>query len=391
MEFTKIRSFLLDRGMVYFYVVFIAGYFLLPMASGHRRLFYILVMPAVMLLWRDLLDFYRGNLLAKLSLIYMAYMMGSLFWTGNFDSTEAVYALGYSSALLTFCLISGFLWVTQAQRMDSLAHRAIWLAAGAAVVSIIAWYLDNPFPESRLITLGVMHHENKSACAYGVFFMFSVYYLFTERGRDNRLVYGALAAILLTLIVLTQSRTALAGVGVGLLVLIGFRALALLAITLPVSFALVAANPTLWINRVQNLSFRPGIWEQLIADMSGYWVFGQGYLVDPKVDAYGRTFAHAHNAYLASLRDGGLIGLALLFALLAVAGVWGLRLFRERGERIYLALLLYGMTCIFMDFDRLLVHPKELWLFFWLPVALIMAVYPRRDDPGLVRYHGHSS
>ncbi len=51
-----------------------------------------------------------------------------------------------------------------------------------------------------------------------------------------------------------------------------------------------------------------------------------------------------------------------------------------------LALLLYGMTCITMDFDRLLVHPKEIWLFFWLPVALIMAVYPYRGDPGLLRY-----
>ena len=173
MEIAKYRSFLLDRGMVYFYALFIAGYFLLPMASGHRRLFYILVMPAVLLLWRDLLAFYRENLLAKLLLLYMAYMMGTLFWTANFDSAEATFALGYSFALLGFCLVSGFLWVTQAQRMDSLAHRSIWLAAGAAVVSIVAWYLDNPFPESRLITLGVMHHENKSACAYGVFFMSS--------------------------------------------------------------------------------------------------------------------------------------------------------------------------------------------------------------------------
>jgi len=47
------------------------------------------------------------------------------------------------------------------------------------------------------------------------------------------------------------------------------------------------------------------------------------------------------------------------------------------------------MTAIVMDFDRLLVHPKEIWLFFWLPIALIMAVYPKGDDPGAVRYHGY--
>ena len=44
------------------------------------------------------------------------------------------------------------------------------------------------------------------------------------------------------------------------------------------------------------------------------------------------------------------------------------------------------MTAIVMDFDRLLVHPKEMWL----PIALITAVYPTRDDPAAVSYHGHT-
>jgi hypothetical protein len=49
------------------------------------------------------------------------------------------------------------------------------------------------------------------------------------------------------------------------------------------------------------------------------------------------------------------------------------------------------MTCIAMDYDRLLVHPKELWLFFWLGIGLTMAAYARRDDPRQVRYHGITS
>jgi hypothetical protein len=55
----------------------------------------------------------------------------------------------------------------------------------------------------------------------------------------------------------------------------------------------------------------------------------------PHVAAYDPVFNHAHNGYLASLRDGGLIGLGLLLTLLA------------------------------------------------------MAVYPKGDDPGAVRYHGY--
>ena len=150
-------------------------------------------------------------------------------------------------------------------------------------------------------------------------------------------------------------------------------------------------HPQDWAHRVAEFSFRPGIWKQVLSDMEGHWWFGKGYLVNPKVEAYGTLLNHAHNSYLASLRDGGLVGLALMLSILGLAGLWAFRLYRQRGERLYLALLLYGMTCISMDFDRLLVHPKEMWLFFWLPIALIMASYPHRHDPGLVRYAARQS
>ena len=71
--------------MVYFYAIFIAGYFLLPMAGGHRKLYYILVLPAALLLWRELLAFYQRNLLAWLVLAYVLYMLATLAWSSNCD------------------------------------------------------------------------------------------------------------------------------------------------------------------------------------------------------------------------------------------------------------------------------------------------------------------
>jgi O-antigen ligase len=374
--------------MAYFYAVFIAGYFLLPMASGHRRVYYFLVLPAVLLLWRELARFYRHNALAGLLLAYATYMMITLLWTADFQPTLAAETLWYCVCVLSFCFISGYLWVSQAERMDRFAHRATWLAAAAALVSIFAWYMDNPFPSARLQPLGVMHHENKAACAYGLFFMLCMHYTFTERGRQHRWVYTLLALALLSLVLFSQSRTALAAVCVGLLVLIGYRALAIVALGAVASWVLLATNPDDWVHRVTTFSFRPGIWEQVLHDMQGHWWLGHGYLIDPQVAAYDKVFSHAHNSYLATLRDGGLMGLGLLLAVLALAGRWAWQLSRLRGERIYLALLLYGMTCIAMDYDRLFVHPKEIWLFFWLPVALIMAVYPGHHAPATTRYPG---
>jgi O-antigen ligase len=389
MEFKAIQRFLLDRGMVHFYTIFIAGYFLLPMASGHRNLYYILVLPAVLLLWRELADFYRDNVLSGLLLLYAVYMMSTLLWTADFDPGAALDALGYSLCVLSFGYVSGYLWIRQGHRMDRLAHRATWLAAAAALVSIVAWYTTQPFPFSRLEPLGVMHHPNKAGSAYGIFLVLCMHYVFTERGRNHRAAYCALALALLSLVVLTQSRTAMAAVCVGLFILIGYRALAVAALGAATIWALMAADPARWVSRVGDFSFRPGIWQQVLVDMQGHWWLGHGYLTDPRVYAYGELFDHAHNSYLATLRDGGLVGLALFAAILGVATHWAGQLYRQRGERIYLALLLYGMTSIAMDYDRLLLHPKELWLFFWLPVALVMAAYPVRHEPVTVRYPGH--
>ena len=136
MEIKAIQRFLLERGMEYFYAIFVAGYFLLPSASGHRRQYYVLVLPAVLLLWRELADFYRDNVLAGLLLLYAAYMMSTLLWSVDFESGAALEALGYSLCVLSFCYISGYLWIRRARRMDLLAHRATWLAAAAALIAV---------------------------------------------------------------------------------------------------------------------------------------------------------------------------------------------------------------------------------------------------------------
>jgi O-antigen ligase len=386
MDLNKLRRYLLERGIVHIYMLFMAGYFLLPMAAGHRRLYFIMVLPALLLLWRDLLAFYRGNTLFLCMSAYSAYMITSLAWTEDFATLPALLAVALALAPLTFCALSGYLWIQYPQRMDRLAHRGVWLAAATACVSILAWYWGHPFPHSRLEPLGVMHHPNKAACAYGMVFLFGIHYFFSERGRSNRALYFSLAAILMALIILTQSRTALLAACLGMLALAGLRALGVIAFGMAASWALLAGNPKEWWHRVGEFSFRPGIWTDVLNNMGDSWIFGRGLLVDTGVFAYDKEFTHAHNSYIATLRDGGWLGLFLLLLVLGVALVWATRMARERGERIYLAMILYAMTCIAMDYDRLLIGPRELWLFFWLPLALTMAAYPHRQDPGLLRY-----
>jgi len=106
--------------------------------------------------------------------------------------------------------------------MNAFAHRAIWIASAAALTSIVVWYIDHPFPSERLQPLGVMHHENKAAAAYGVFLILAIHYLRTEPDNPNRLYYLLPALIIFALVALSQSRTAMAGVFAGLFVLLGY-------------------------------------------------------------------------------------------------------------------------------------------------------------------------
>jgi O-antigen ligase len=388
MEIGKYRRFLRDRGMLWFYAAFIAGYFLLPMAAGHRRLYYFLVFPSVLLLSGELVKCYRGNTLSILLLLYTGYMVTSVLWSPHFVTAAAGSAIWYSVCVLSFVFISGYLWIRHPQRMQTWGRHALWLAGGAALVSIAAWIFlhHDALLETRLEPLGVMHQLNRAPCGYGVFFLLCVHFFLEERERKQRLWYCVLGIILLALILFTQSRGALIAACIGTLVLAGHRVLGSVAVALAASWGILAANPATWEQRVMTLSFRPGIWKQILDDMSGHWWFGHGYASDSTVAAYGTVFDHAHNSYLATLRDGGIVGLALLIAMLMVGLWWAWRLYRHHGQRLQLALLLYGMTCISTDFDRLLIHPKELWLFFWLPVSLVMASYPASQALGPTRY-----
>lgn len=370
--------------MLYIFSLFIAGFFLLPMAGTVRKIQYLVVFPAALLLWREVAAFCSGNSLYRLLLAYAGWMTLSLAWTADFSPGPAATQLWININLLVFVALAGYLWNRHPGEIERYLPWLVGLAAAAALVSTLAWYWENPFPSSRLVPLGAMHHPNKSGAAYGLFLVLCIQLGITAQRRRG--LYILAAAILGCLVIFTQSRTALAATCVGVVVTLGWRAIIPVAMGMALSWALVASNPEEWWARVVSFSFRPGIWEAVIADMSGHWLLGLGYLVDTHVQAYDMVFDHAHNSYLATLRDGGLVGLALLLAMLGTALWQAAKIWRERNERIYLALLLYGMTCISMDFDRLLVQPKEMWLYLWLPLALVAAAYAGRTGSGLPRF-----
>ncbi len=381
---SKLHNFFARRNLFWLYLVFLAGFFLFPSASTLAIFYSLFILLPLIFMWRETLEVLRGNVLIALIAAYIAYMVASTLWSDNWTLYGSGLTAWRGVQILGFLSVTGLIWTHAKDRLDFLQTRLVWVAGLVALVSMIVWYSQHEFPKERLQTLGIMHHEVKAACAYGIFFLLSLNLFLSRVGLAQKVLYLILCLTLVAVVLLGQSRTALAALVLGSIVLMGWRSLLIVIPLGMLSLYLFSINPELWAERVTGSSFRLGIWQATFESIRHHPIFGLGYLSNVSVDAYNKTFDHAHSAYLATLRDGGVVGLGLLLAVLAVASYRSLPLWKQPDCRIYPALLVFGMASLMLDFDRLLTRPKELWLFFWMPLALIAVVSIKLPRPSSI-------
>ena len=140
-------------------------------------------------------------------------------------------------------------------------------------------------------------------------------------------------------------------------------------------------SPELTVKLTRGIPYRPAIWASVLTYAKDAPLFGHGSLSDTSVVLPQITQVHAHSPFLASFRDGGIIGLTLLLALLGYACVAAVRCSRSLHNPMYLTLWIYLMICITPNADRVFLRPRELWIYFWLPLIFIIwqETLKRRD------------
>jgi O-antigen ligase len=133
----------------------------------------------------------------------------------------------------------------------------------------------------------------------------------------------------------------------------------------------------------RGFSYRLEIWQQILSRIKEALFFGEGISTENTfIMADGSKWNHPHNVYLATTLYGGLTGLILLFILQAVALWEGFQCFLRKNDFTFVALFLFAFICITTTNYRVISHPDAIWIYFWLPFALLAGKRLSKDETG---------
>ncbi len=369
----------LGLGLFVTYGVFLLGFFFFPDRPLHYKFYDIAVLlPGLFLLRKELPLLWKAWP-SRLLLLWLCYQLLSALWSHGFAFMAFATLLGWWLQVLVFIVVTASLSRRYPFEFEFLLKVLVTGVALSALVSIYSWYADSahPFPVSRLEPIGRIDNEILAGCAYGIFALLALHFSVAARTMWLRALTMSAFLVLVSAVLLTHSRTAILGLLAALVAMplcFGRRSVvATLVLLVGIFIVTRFAFPEVFDRFYMALYWRPLIWQSVLAHIADAPWLGYGYLSDTSVTVGGLTFQHAHSSYLGFLRDGGLVGMVIF--LVMVAGFAGHIVQRGCGKAAYLIpMLVFALVVIAPDVDRLIVRPRELWLFFWWPLALFIGM-----------------
>jgi O-antigen ligase len=321
--------------------------------------------------------------LFRVLLLYMLYLLCSGFWSKPFDWYQIGQKFTISAYLLSFLAITHFLLRWNEVWYIRMLQLCVLLAALSALASLLVFYRANPFPDTRLDGLGALTNVNEFANIYGLFALLAMGFALRTKQFIHKVPFLMAIVAFVCFAWFGQSRTAFTSMLLALLLLMGLtlrhgRVLysALLAVLAGI---LIVAFPDLLLQALhRGLGLRPEIWAQMWTEAKASPIIGHGLITLGSVNAGEQHFGSAHNAYLQVFWQGGVIGLSLFLAVLMMAFRSAWRWGRQRGDYTVFCILVFTSCIMMTGVDTLIARPRDQWLSFWLPLALLLG-YPGRE------------
>jgi hypothetical protein len=362
------------------YAIFFCGFLFFPSSKSHNNFFYITLLLPSLIILRHLFSTFLKNPVFKLIITYLAYLVLTNFWGVNVTLANVAEQIKHLLYVLAFITASIVVEAYYPEKRDRLLPAMAGVAAIAFLVNTLWWYQSHSFPTDRLFDImGRLDNPILAGCIAGMAGLVLIDILQQQAGVGVRLMAGFAFAIHLTFIILSQSRTALAALTPALLVLLiphirRHRRPLIIAGALFLVMGFIFQDAL--IAGFSRSSFRLDTWRATLEKTIPHLWWGQGYFCDTfalHIDELNMDIPHAHNVFIATLRDGGIVGVLLLSCALAASGWRAWRQALASKRYLNLALITFGVLALSFDNDRLVANPEELWVFFWYPLGRIMA------------------
>ena len=371
------------------YTIFFLGFFIFPSTKFHNNFFYLTTaFPfAGMIIFRKTpLKKILLNRIFIIAALFSIYMGITLFWSRQSDFWDIFQYGRHVVYILLFLCISMHLLHENPEFLNRLLSIYCFTAALVSVFYPIYFYLNNPFPKTRLIGYGMLYNPIAASSLFGIALIGCLYFLHQQKSNKTRLIYLAMISAFFFYILLAQARGPFLALLISLMawpvicLLTGKSQIKISRNTSIILLGLLAAGASLFLLfpefykyffTKRGFSYRFEIWglffEKII---SAPWI-GHGWNMDTRtLMSDGTRFLHPHSVYVATLSYGGIIGLALLFSLIGYSIFQAIKIKETHHRFLVVCMLIFGTICIATDGSTLLQHPKPFWIFFWFPIAL---------------------
>ena len=319
----------------------------------------------------------------------LAILLGvSGLWSSGASLADHAQIWARLIAAVGFLLIVAHSVANQHGFTTYLRHIIILAALLSALVCIAQYIVDPPFQSWRMKGLFRLNNPGKAGHQFAATLPFLAVSFLLGQGRWRLLAALAIFCCIVV-VILTGTRAAWIGSFVGMLALAlaslqmtRARFLALLALgTVVVTclFIYASMHPESWLHTFllpRGDSYRYAIWQTHIEQIaSGAWLVGTGALTEqPFLTIADQSLRGAHNLYLSTAEQTGVIGLALFLSITAWTA-WRLLSQLERASaRLGFSLLVTGCVLFTFNGDRLIDKVNLVWFVLWLPVAIAVAL-----------------
>ncbi|MBW2195119.1 MAG: O-antigen ligase family protein [Deltaproteobacteria bacterium] len=371
---------ILEKNHVYLivYSAFLLGFFISPSIHWHNNFFYaFVVFPYLLTLQKSKIKLLLHSKIWVLSMAFAIYLCLTLLWAENVGEDGPVYYLRRPIYLFVFLSLTIELVQRYPKFVDRLFISLCWVGAITGIISILSLYPSLSFERDRLSHMaGQLHNPIECGGVYGMLVLVAYFGVLKRKVLNHKWIYVGLLLVSIVSVVLTQSRGPLSALVIAVVAgaVLTLDKKALGAVVLIILGLVILVNSGNFGRRIfeKGWSHRFELAEETLKRAQPSLIFGKGISTDTRFTLKdGKTRGDGHNAYLGTILYGGLVGLLVLLVLIIIAFRESLRSFFHTKNITYFALLLFAAIAIITGEDKLTTHPDSLWMFFWLPLALL--------------------